>query len=233
MFIGHFAVAMAARRAVPRISLGWLFAACQLPDLIWPLLLLAGVERARIAPGDTALTPLAFDHYPWSHSLAMVALAGLALSGLHRLGNGAARGAWMLAVLVISHWVLDWITHRPDLPLVPGAGPRLGLGLWNSVPATLIVEGLLFAAGAWIYSRATAARDRTGRWAWVSLVAFLVVVHAANAFGPPPPSMTAVAIGGLAIWLLVLWGGWADAHRAPTVVALPRAPGNAEGADVR
>jgi membrane-bound metal-dependent hydrolase YbcI (DUF457 family) len=216
MFIGHFAAAMLARRAAPRVSLGWLFAAAQLPDLIWPVLLLAGVERARIAPGDTAFTPLAFEHYPWSHSLLTVALWGAALAGLHRWRSGGARGALVIAGVVVSHWVLDWVTHRPDLPLVPGAGPRLGLGLWNSVAATLVVELLLFAAGVALYARSTRPRDRTGRWAWLGLVGFLLAIHVANAFGPPPPSMTGVAVGGLAIWLLVWWGAWADAHRTPT-----------------
>ena len=219
MFIGHFAAAMAAKRAAPGVSLGWLFAAAQLPDLLWPALLLAGVERARVAPGDTAFTPLAFEHYPWSHSLLMVALWGAVLARLYRWQRGrAAGGALVLAALVVSHWVLDWVTHRPDLPLLPGAGPRLGLGLWNSVAATLAVELLLFAAGAWLYARGTRPGDRTGRWAWAGLVLFLLVVHFANAFSPPPPSMTAVAVGGLAIWLLVWWGAWADGHRRPEPV---------------
>ena len=216
MFIGHFAAAMAAKRAAPAVSLGWLFAAAQLPDLLWPALLLAGVERARVAPGDTAFTPLAFEHYPWSHSLLMVALWGAVLAGAHHWRRGrAAGGGLVLAGLVVSHWLLDWVTHRPDLPLVPGAGPRLGLGLWNSVAATLAVELLLFAGGAWLYARGTRPSDRTGRWAWAGLVLFLLVVHAANAFGPPPPSMTAVAVGGFAIWLLVWWGAWVDRHRRP------------------
>lgn len=219
MFIGHLAAAMAAKHAAPRVSLGWLFAAAQLPDLIWPVLLLAGVERARVAPGDTAFTPLAFDHYPWSHSLLMVALWGGALAAAYRWRRGReARSAPVLIGLVVSHWVLDWVTHRPDLPLVPGAGPRLGLGLWNSVAATLVVELLLFAAGVALYARATRPRDGTGRWAWWGLVATLLVIHVANAFGPPPPGMTAVAVGGIAIWLLVSWAGWADRHRAAVAV---------------
>jgi hypothetical protein len=125
----------------------------------------------------------------------------------------------MLA-LVISHWVLDWVTHRPDLPLVPpplpGSGHRVGFGLWNSVPATLLVELSLFALGVWLYVRYTRARDRTGRTAFWSLIGFLVVIHAGNAFGPPPPSMTAVAVAGLAIWLLIWWAAWADRHRRVT-----------------
>jgi len=213
MFIGHFAVAMAARRVAPRVSLGWLFAACQLPDLLWPVLLLMGLERARIEPGNTAFTPLAFDHYPWSHSLLMVVLWAVVLAALYAARHVRTSGAVVLGVLVVSHWVLDWITHRPDMPLLPMAGPKLGLGLWNSVAATLAIEYVLFAIGAWMYSASTRPRDRTGRWAWLALVAFLALMHAANAFAPPPPSMTAVAVAGLAIWLLVWWGEWADRHR--------------------
>ena len=214
MFIGHFAVALAAKRAAPRTSLGWLFAAAQLPDLIWPVLLLTGAERARIAPGDTAFTPLAFDHYPWSHSLLMMVAWGALLGALYLWRRGDRRAAIILFALVVSHWVLDWVTHRPDMPLIPGGGPKLGLGLWNSVVATLVVEGLLFAVCVWLYTRTTAARDGRGRWGWISLVTFLLVIHFANAFSPPPPNMTAVAIGGFAIWLLVAWGTWADKHRS-------------------
>jgi hypothetical protein len=213
MFIGHFAIALAAKRAVPRASLGWLFAACQLPDLVWPVLLLTNVERAHIAPGDTAFTPLSFDYYPWSHSLLMVsAWAGvLSIAYLRRRGDN--RAAVVIAALVVSHWVLDWVTHRPDLPLMLGSGPLLGLGLWNSVTATLIVEGVLFALGVWTYSRGTEPGDRTGSVAWPALVGFLLIVYLLNAFGPPPPNMTAVAIGGLAIWILVVWAAWVDRHR--------------------
>ena len=213
MFIGHFAVALAAKRVAPKTSLGWLFAACQLPDLLWPLFLLTGVERARIAVGDTAFTPLAFDHYPWSHSLVMMIGWGALLAAAYMLRHRDSRSAMVLALLVVSHWVLDWITHRPDMPLVPGSDARYGLALWNSVPATLAVETILFVAGAALYTGATRARDRTGRIAWLGLIAFLLLVFAANAFSPPPPSMTAVAYGGFAIWLLVLWGAWIDRHR--------------------
>jgi membrane-bound metal-dependent hydrolase YbcI (DUF457 family) len=213
MFIGHFAVALAAKRAAPRISLGWLFAAVQFPDLLWPVFLLTGVERARIAPGDTAFTPLAFEHYPWSHSLLMVVIWGVVLGVVYRLRRNDGRAALLIGALVVSHWVLDWLTHRPDLPLIPIGGPKLGLGLWNYATATLVIEAVLFAVGVILYTRSTTARDRTGRWAWISLVVFLLFMHATNAFSPPPPNMTAVAIVGLAIWLLVAWGAWADRHR--------------------
>lgn len=219
MFLGHFAVALAAKRATPRTSLGWLFAGCQLSDLIWPVLLLAGVERAHIEPGITAATPLVFDHYPWSHSLLMTVVWGLVFGGTYVALRGDRRGATVVGLVVVSHWVLDWISHRPDMPIVPWGGPRVGLGLWNSVVATVAVEGLMFALGVWIYTRSTVPRDRTGRRAWVSLVVFLAAIYVANEFGPPPTSMTAVAVGALAIWLLVWWGAWVDGHRQATEAA--------------
>ena len=213
MFIGHFAVALAARRAAPRASLGWFFAASQLPDLLWPLLVLADVERVRIAPGDTAFTPLAFDHYPWSHSLLSAVLLGVVFAALYRTRHREQRGAALVALLVVSHWVLDWITHRPDMPLMPGSDVRVGLGLWQSVPWTLIVETAMFAAGAWLYATATVARGRKGRLIFWSLVGFLLLTELANVLSPPPPNVTAVAVGGLATLLLVAWAAWADRHR--------------------
>ena len=121
MFIGHFAAAYAAKRLVPRTSLGTLFTAAQLPDVLWPPLLLAGAEHATIAPGDTAFTPLRFDSYPISHSLLTVALWGALLGALHFWRRRRALDAVVLAVLVVSHWLLDFVSHRPDMPLWPGA----------------------------------------------------------------------------------------------------------------
>jgi len=219
MFIGHYALGFAAKRAAPTLSLGTLFAACQFADLLWPTLVLLGVERVEIAPGITAVTPLDFVHYPWSHGLlALVAwgvLFGLAWRVLRRAPWPAAV---TIAVLVVSHWVLDFVTHRPDLPIVPG-GPRVGLGLWNSMAATVAVEGALFVAGIAVYLRATRARDRTGSIALWAMIAFLVLAHVANLTGPPPPDAKTVAWAAQALWLLVAWGWWVDRHRAPRAEA--------------
>src|SRR5512142_298063 len=163
MFLGHFATAYAAKRLAPRVSLGTLFAASQLPDLVWPWLTLTGVERATIAPGDTAFTPLRFDEYPISHSLITVAATGALCGALHLWRRRRAADAALLALLAIGHWVLDFVSHRADMPVWPG-GPKLGLGLWNSVPATIVVELLLFAIGVFLAASATRARDRLGRW---------------------------------------------------------------------
>jgi hypothetical protein len=212
MFIGHFAVAFAAKRAAPRTSLGTLFAAAQLLDLVWPVLVLAGIERVRVDPGNTAFTPLDFESYPWSHSAFMAAIWAALFGTAYLLRTGYRAGALVCALAVASHWVLDLVSHRPDLPLFPG-GPKVGLGLWGSVPATLVVEVALFAAGVGLYLATTRARDATGRLAFAGLVAFLAIIYAANVLSPPPPSARAVAASGLAMWLLVAWAAWADRHR--------------------
>jgi hypothetical protein len=214
MFLGHFAVALAAKRAVPATSLGTLVLAAQLADLVWPVLLLAGVETARIQVGASAVTPLLFDHYPWSHSLATLVLAGLVLGGCHFLWRRRPRDAFVLALLVPSHWLLDWVVHVPDLPWTPAPGsPLAGLGLWNSMPASLAIELGLFALGTLMYLRISRARDRIGIWSLAALLSFLVLVYAGNMLGPPPPGIGALAAVGLAQWLLVAWAAWADAHR--------------------
>jgi hypothetical protein len=214
MFIGHFAVGFGAKRAVPAVSLGSLFLACQLADLLWPCFVLLGIERVEVDPGNTAATPLKFVSYPYSHSLVALLGWGLAFAVLYRI---VRRGTWAagltLAAAVLSHWVLDVASHRPDMPVTLHGPERLGLGLWNSVPATLAVELVLLAIGVALYRRATVPRDRTGSIALWSLIGFLLVVNLASLFGPPPPSATAVAWAAQAVWLLVALGYWIDRHR--------------------
>lgn len=221
MFIGHFALGYAAKRWAPRLSLAVLFSAALFADLLWPVLVALGIEHVRIAPGITASTPLEFISYPYSHSLLTLTLFGALFGWLVRLrasrrGEAGAtlNGQFLLVLaLVVSHWMLDVITHIPDMPLYPG-GPKFGLGLWNSVPGTLAVETLLFAAGVWMYARATNARDATGTWAFAGVTAFLFVGFVLNASGTPPPSVTALWIMALGLGALTLWLAWfADRHR--------------------
>ena len=214
MFIGHFAVAFAAKRAAPELSLGTLFLAAQLADLVWPTLVLLGVERFEIRPGITAVTPLDFVHYPWSHSLVAMALWGFALAVLWLLiRRGTPWAALVIIAVVLSHWVLDVVSHRPDMPVTLGGEPRLGMGLWNSLQATLAIEGLLFATCVALYALGTRSTDAIGRWAFWALVVFLIAVYLASLFGPPPPSTDAVAWSAQAMWLLVAWAYWVDRHR--------------------
>ena len=217
MFIGHFAVAFAAKRAAPAVSLGTLFLACQFADLLWPNLVLAGVEHLAIAPGITAVTPLDFQSYPYSHSLLALVIWAASAAVVYRLIYGATPVGALLVVagLVLSHWVLDVISHRPDMPITIGSATKLGLGLWNSRPATILVELAMLVVGIVIYVRTTKPIDRTGMLALTGLLMFLLVINVANMFGPPPPSVGAVAWSAQAVWLLVAWGYWIDRHRRP------------------
>lgn len=213
MFLGHFGIGFGAKAAAPRASLGTLFLAAQFIDLLWPTLLLLGVERVRIAPGATAVTPLVFEHYPLSHSLLAVAAWALLLALAYGFLRQDRRGAWIVGLAVLSHWLLDAVVHQPDLPLYPGSAVLAGLTLWDSLPATLAVELPLFAAGVWLYLRAARPRDRIGTWGLGALVGLLLAIYAGNLAGPPPPNVTAIAWAGQLQWLLVLWAYWVDAHR--------------------
>jgi hypothetical protein len=215
MFIGHFALGYAAKRAAPRLSLAVLFAAAQLADLLWPVLIALGVEQARIDPGNTTVTPMDFASYPWSHSLLLLVVWGAIFGLLVRVLAHDRRALLVVAALVASHWVLDFLSHRPDMPLYPG-GPKEGLGLWNSRAATVVVEVPLYAVGLWIYWTSTRARDAIGVWASLLLAVALLGIYALNLMGPPPPSMTAVWIAGVAGGVLITaWAWWADRHRQP------------------
>ena len=213
MFIGHFALGFGAKKAAPEVSLGTLFFAAQFADLLWPVLLLAGVERVEIRPGATPVNAFVFAHYPWSHSLAALAAWGFLFAAAHRvIRKPPARVSLLLAALVVSHWALDFATHVPDMP-VGFSGPFVGLGLWRSRPATMAVEVALYLAGVAVYVRATEARDRTGAVALRVLVVFLLLFYFGSLFAPPPPGVRAVAVGTLSMSLFVAWGYWLDSHR--------------------
>jgi len=213
VFIGHYALGLAAKRIAPRTSLGTLFLAPSLADLLWPVFLLLGWERVRVTGGANPFLTLTFDAYPLSHSLLTLIGWGVVLAVLYRWRSGDARAATVVALLVVSHWVLDFVTHVPDMPLYPG-GPTVGLGLWNSVAGTVIIEGSMFVAGAWIYVTTTRARDAVGRYALWALLAFLVVSYVASLFTGPPPTLQAIEFGGIVFgWLFVGWAAWADRHR--------------------
>lgn len=213
MFIGHFALAFASKKVDPKPSLGTTLLAAQFLDLLWPFFLLAGLEKVEIDPGNTVFTPLDFVSYPYSHSLVAVIIWGLLFGLTHYLIFKNIKSALLLGSLVISHWILDLLTHRPDLPLGLAEQTKVGLGLWNNKLATIIAEVLIFIAGSYLYITTTKAKNKTGKWSLIFLLLFLVLIYFMNAFGDPPPNAEAIGYVGLLQWIFIAWGYWTDANR--------------------
>lgn len=213
MFIGHFGLALASKRLTPRVNLGWSLLAAQTLDTLWPVLVLSGVESVAIKPGLVAANPLAFEHYPYSHSLLIAAVWGLLFGGAAKLLGRSLKEAVVLGLLVLSHWFLDLLVHVPDLPLGLSEGPKLGLGLWASIPYSIALELGALLLGSWAYFSQTRAKDAIGRWSLPALLALLTVIQLASYFGPPPPSPQAVAVSALGMGLFFVWGAWGDRHR--------------------
>ncbi|KPJ94144.1 MAG: hypothetical protein AMS18_04310 [Gemmatimonas sp. SG8_17] len=212
MFLAHYGVAMAAKGVSRKESLGSTVMAAQWLDLLWPVLLLLGLESVRIVPGLTQASALDFVHYPFSHSLLAVAGWAVAIGGIYFVATRRLRGAAVVGGLVLSHWVLDLLVHRPDLPLWPGSGLRVGLGLWHSAAVTLVLELGFLALGLAVYARVTRPRDRIGRWGLWTMILVLVAFFVSS-FAGPPPSESALGVGGLVLWIFVPWAFWIDRHR--------------------
>lgn len=215
MFIGHIALALAAKRAAPRTSLGTLVAAAMLPDLVWPILVLVRTEQVAASPGQSPFTPLEFTTNPWSHSLLMGLLLGCIAGLVYAYRSLNIAGTLMIPLLAMSHWLLDWITHTSVLPLVPG-GPPHGLGLWQSLPHAILLESILLIWGVLVYSRGTEARDRTGRYSFWLFVVFVSGLYLTEACVPAPSGATLIALAAIATGaLLCAWSVWFDRHRRP------------------
>jgi hypothetical protein len=213
MFIGHFAIGLAAKKVTPKLSLAVLFLAVQLLDFLWPVFLLLGIEKVSVDHNATAVTPFDFSHYPYSHSLGMSILWGIVFAVILKLFKRSHLEAFVSFLLVQSHWILDYFTHRPDLPLWINSQTKYGLGLWNNVTASIIVEVTLFLIGAFIYMK---EKKNFKSMKLLFLLGFLLLAYFGNIFGPKPPIETSanqIAIPGLSLWLIVLWGYWVDTVR--------------------
>ncbi len=213
MFIGHYGVGFAGKKVDNKASLGTLFFAAQFLDLIWPVFILTGIEKVKIEPGLMAASPLDFIYYPFSHSLLLAILWGILFGIVYFLIRKNIKVSILLGSLVVSHWVLDLIVHRPDLPILPWGNLKVGFGLWNSVPLSVIVEVFIFAIGVYFYISVTKAKNKIGNFALWGLIIFLVVIYAANVFSSPPPSVQAIGIAGLSQWLIVAWAYWIGKNR--------------------
>jgi hypothetical protein len=213
MFIGHYALGFAGKKINKAPSLGTMFIAVQWLDLVWPVLVLMGIEKVNIEPGNTAFTPLNFVSYPWSHSMLMAIVWGVLFAIIYYTITKNRNASLLLLFLVISHWILDWISHRPDLQLTPFSEMRVGLGLWNHKWATLIIETGMFIMAILLYLRVTKAKNKTGIWSLWGLILFLLIIYLMSVFGPPPEKVSQIAWTDMAQWLLVAWGYWADRNR--------------------
>ena len=213
MFIGHFGAGFAGKKFSQSASLGTYFMAAQWVDLIWPILLLLGIEKVEIKPGISAVTPLDFSYFPFTHSLVGVILWGILFGLVYYFIKKNLKTSIILGLLVLSHWFLDLLVHIPDLPILPGERIKVGLGLWNSFAVTVILEVLIFGLGAYLYLRVTKSKNKTGVYAVIGLITFLLIIYAANIFGPPPDSVEAIGIVGNAQWLIIFWGYWIDRNR--------------------
>jgi membrane-bound metal-dependent hydrolase YbcI (DUF457 family) len=217
MFLGHFGVALGAKKAAPKVSLGVLLIVAQFADLLWPTLLLLGIEKVEIKPGITKMTPLDFSYYPYSHSLLMGIVWGILFGIIFWLIRKNMRGAIMIGLCVVSHWMLDLIVHRPDLPLYPGSPLKVGFDLWDSAIATHSLEAIFFFGGLALYLRATKTKNKIGTWGMWSFIAFMILSYLINTFSPPPTSVTAIAWMAQVQWLLVIWAYWFDRNRVAMV----------------
>jgi hypothetical protein len=213
VFIGHYAVALGAKKAAPSVKLGTLVFAAQFLDLLWPILLLAGVEHVRVIPDAAPFKRLDLYDYPLSHSLLMTLIWSALIGGAYYLLHKQIRNAVIIGCAVLSHWILDFISHTPDLPLAPGLTPLVGLGLWNSTAATIVIEAGLFLTGVIFYFCATRPKDTVGKYAPWTLIVFLLVGYVASIFSTPPLDPLPITLMALTMWLLIPWAYWIDRHR--------------------
>jgi hypothetical protein len=228
MFLGHYGVALALKRAEPKLSLGTLFVAVQLADLLWGIFILLGWEHARIIPGYTAVTPLEFFDYPISHSLVGAVLWGVAAAALYyswptRETSRHWQAAIIVGIAVVSHFPLDVLAHVPDLPLAGTDSPKLGLGLWNHPLATTLTELLCLGIGLGIYLRYQSHRHPV-RWVRLTVVVLvLLVTYFASRYGPLPPNVTVVAVSDIVLLLvLAALAAWADRRATPAELQTQR-----------
>jgi len=214
MFIGHYGIGLALKKVEPRLSLGLLIFGAIMLDILFGLFLLSGIEHAKIVPGATVVSPFEFYDYPLSHSALgafMWATAGFLTYWLWPTGDRMQRKrpAFILTIAIFSHFILDVISHTPDMTISGNNSPILGLSLWNSLAGTMIVElGILFI-GIYLYRSATHSVSSSGKYGFALMILILMVLYIGNIFGPPPPDMKAVAVtmtaGQLALVALAFW----------------------------
>jgi hypothetical protein len=217
VFAGHYGPSFAIRAVRPDIPLWVLFLAAQLIDIVWAMLVLAGIEKLRIVPGITAANPLDLYYMPYTHGLVAALSWSVGAAVVCRWAfrwKGWSAAAWVGAA-VMSHWVADWLVHRPDLPLY-GDSLKVGLGLWNHVVLSFGLEVLVLVGGLWLYMSRTRGLTPVGRFGPIVLLVLMLAVQVASLIGPMPPSPATVAASGLVAYVaFAAVAAWIDRQRAP------------------
>jgi membrane-bound metal-dependent hydrolase YbcI (DUF457 family) len=206
MFLGHYGLAFGAKKVAPQVSLLTLFVAVEFVDILWPFMLVLDIEKVKIQPGFTEVTPFEFVHYPYTHSLVMGVVWGVLFGLGYWLFRKDTRGAIVVALAVLSHWFLDLVVHIPDLPLTPFGAEKVGMGMWNSLPLTVLTETIIFVAGVFIYIRNTRAINAKGKWGLWALIIFFVVAEVFNMFGPPPEDSIPALLGSFVVLQAIVLG---------------------------
>jgi membrane-bound metal-dependent hydrolase YbcI (DUF457 family) len=216
MFVGHYAVALALKKFEKRASLGILFLAVQFVDILFMPFVMLGIERMNIVPDFTQSTHFELEYMPYTHSLFASALwAAFAYVFFRWIVVRDRSVALVVALAVFSHWILDLITHTPDLPLWSDQSIRMGLGLWNNAAATFAVEAILLVGALWLYLRATRASTTLGKYGMSVFVALLILMNVFNIYGPPPQGsrMEMIIMGLSAYFLFAAIAFWLDRKR--------------------
>lgn len=210
MFVGHYAVGLAAKRFAPQTSLGTLVFAAMFADLLAWAFVVTGIEHFAIRPGITTANALDLYDYPISHGLATDFAWATLLAAAYYLINRYWRGSVLVFVAVLSHWVLDFIVHRPDMPLAPGIHKYYGLGLYNSRVGMIAVEGTLWVIGIVLYVGATRSKKRAGVYVFWLGAALLTWIWAVSLKGSPPPG-TIIQAGISSLVFMAITVAWAYA----------------------
>jgi hypothetical protein len=219
MFIGHYGVAFAIKRAEKQIPLWLLFLAVQFVDVLWGVLVLLGVEKARITHEFRGSLPLDLYYMPYTHSLPAAILWSAFAYGAYRLlvsknAPFAHRVSLLVAVAVLSHWVFDWLVHRPDLPLY-GDAHKMGLALWDYPVPALVLECGLYFGGLWLYLRATSAGTFTGKYGMAIMGLVMLAIQVIVSWWPVLPNAKIAAVIFLAGYLQFAAGvDWLEKKRS-------------------
>jgi len=216
MFVGHYAVALIAKRAEPRINLGTLVLAAMFADFAWCVFMIFGLEQVQFKSGTGAGNYFSATNVALSHSLLMDVFWATLLALAYLLRRHDRRGAWMIFLVVLSHWLLDFVSWQPDLPIAPKLHRYVGLGLWSSIPATLLVEGGFWLVAVILYVRCTRSKSLMATFVFWGGVGLLSLLWFNNIAGPPPQDPKTAPFGSLIVFsLTVAWAYWVNRVRVP------------------